>query len=48
MDCVPLPTSPDPEKQADNSKRRKLALHWKDVQETRIQVMLEPGPASPP
>lgn len=43
MPCSPLPTSPNPEKQADNSKRRKLALNLKGVQKTRIQVALEPG-----
>jgi hypothetical protein len=43
MACQPLPTSPNPEKQADNSKRRKLALHLQTVQATRIQVALEPG-----
>jgi hypothetical protein len=42
MACNPLPTSPNPEKQASNSKRRKLALHVKDMQATRIQVVLEP------
>jgi hypothetical protein len=42
MACTPLPTSPNPEKQADNSKRRKLALHLQTVQATRIQVALEP------
>ncbi len=42
MACEPLPTSPKPEKQADNRKRRKLALSLRGVQTTRIQVMLEP------
>lgn len=41
MACEPLPTSPNPEKQASNSKRRKLALHLKDVRATRVQVALE-------
>ena len=43
MDCMPLPSSPSPEKQASNSKRRKLALQVKDVQSARIQVSLEPA-----
>ena len=43
MDCKPLPTSPNPEKQAGNSKRSKLALKLKGVQTTRIQVTLEPN-----
>jgi hypothetical protein len=42
MDCQPLPSSPNPEPQASNRGRRKLALHWPDVQSTRIQVSLEP------
>ncbi len=42
MECRPLPTSPNPEKQASNSKRLKLALNLKGVQATRIQVALEP------
>jgi hypothetical protein len=41
MDCRPLPTSPDPEPQADNRNRRKLALHLTGVQDVRIQVALE-------
>jgi len=42
MECRPLPTSPNPEKQANNVKRRKLALNLKGVQACRIQVALEP------
>ena len=42
MNCRPLPSSPNPEPQADNRNRRKLALHMKKVQATRIQVSLEP------
>ncbi len=42
MDCRPLPSSPNPEPQADNRGRRKLALHMTDVKATRIQVALEP------
>jgi len=41
MDCRPLPTSPNPEPQADNRNRRKLALHLTDVQEVRVRVTLE-------
>jgi hypothetical protein len=42
MDCRPLPSSPNPEPQADTRGRRKLALHLTDVQATRIQILLEP------
>jgi hypothetical protein len=42
MDCKPLPTSPNPRPQADNGGRRKLALHLKDVETTRIRVSMEP------
>lgn len=42
MDCRPLPSSPNPEPQADNRGRRKLALHLTDVQAARIQVQLQP------
>ncbi len=42
LDCRPLPSSPNPEPQADNRGRRKLALHLTGVQATRIQVALEP------
>ncbi|MBM3859614.1 MAG: DUF4962 domain-containing protein [Verrucomicrobia bacterium] len=41
MDCKPLPTSPNPEKQASN-RGRKLALHLNKVQSIRIQAVLEP------
>ena len=42
MDRRPLPSSPNPEPQADNRGRRKLALHLTDVQATRIQGSLQP------
>ncbi len=42
MDCRPLPSSPNPAKQADNRGRRKLAIHLTDVQSTTIQVWLRP------
>jgi hypothetical protein len=42
MDCRPLPTSPNPQPQADNAKRRKLALHFSGVQAMIIEVSLEP------
>ena len=41
MECRPLPTSPNPEPQADNHNRRKLALHLDDVRDVRIRVSLE-------
>ncbi|MCF7848899.1 MAG: heparinase II/III family protein [Kiritimatiellales bacterium] len=46
MECKPLPSSPNPEKQADNKKRRKLAIHLTDVKKINIQVALEPQRAS--
>ena len=42
MDCQPLPSSPNPQPQADNRGRRKLALHLRNVGDTRIQVSLGP------
>lgn len=41
MDCRPLPTSPNPEPQADNRNRRKLALHLTGVQDVLVQVTFE-------
>ncbi len=41
MECKPLPSSPNPEKQASNGKRQKLALHLSGVQTTRVQVLME-------
>jgi hypothetical protein len=43
MECQPLPSSPNPEPQASNKGRSKIALHLKGVRETRIRVALEPG-----
>jgi hypothetical protein len=42
MDCKPLASSPNPQPQADNSGRRKLAVHLGNAQATRIQVSMEP------
>ncbi|MCX6902976.1 MAG: heparinase II/III family protein [Verrucomicrobia bacterium] len=42
LDCQPLPSSPNPEPQADNRGRRKLAIHLRNVESTRIQVSLTP------
>jgi hypothetical protein len=42
MECKPLPSSPNPEKQASNGKRQKLALHLSGVKATRVQVSMEP------
>jgi hypothetical protein len=42
MDCKPLASSPNPQPQADNSGRRKLAVHLRNTQTTRIQVSMEP------
>jgi hypothetical protein len=42
MECKPLPSSPNPEPQADNGGRRKLAIHLRNVESTRIQVTMAP------
>jgi len=39
MPAEPLPSSPQIEKQADNSKRRKLAIRLEKVESTRIEVL---------
>ena len=41
LDATPLPTSPNP-KQADNTGRRKLAIHFADVTTLQIKVKLMP------
>ena len=41
LDATPLPTSPNP-KQADNTGRRKLAIHFTDVTALQIKVKLTP------
>ncbi len=41
-DARPLPTSPNPEKQAGNAKLRKLAIHLSEVVGTRLTVAFEP------
>ena len=41
LDATPLPTSPNP-KQADNTGRRKLAIHFTDVTTLQIKVKLTP------
>jgi hypothetical protein len=54
MDAAPQPSSPHPEKQADNGKVRKLAIQLKNVKDLRLAVLLtpwrngEPEPASAP
>jgi hypothetical protein len=42
MDARPLPTSPAPEIQADNTDRRKLAIHLREVTDLRLTVRLMP------
>jgi hypothetical protein len=42
LQAQPLPTSPQPEKQARNEQFRKLAIHLKDVTATRIAVQIIP------
>jgi len=44
MECNPLPTSPNPEKQASNRGRSKLVVHLNNVQSVRIRAVLEPCP----
>lgn len=41
MECKPLPSSPNPEKQASNVKRQKLTVHLNGVQAIRVQVSME-------
>ncbi len=41
LDATPLPTSPNP-KQADNTGRKKLAIHFTDVTNLQIKVKLTP------
>ena len=41
LNATPLPTSPNP-KQADNTGRRKLAIHFTDVTNLQIKVKLTP------
>lgn len=43
MECRPLPSSPNPERQASNKGRSKIAIHLKGVETTRIRVVLEPS-----
>jgi hypothetical protein len=42
MDAAPLPTSPNPNKQADNSKIRKLAIHLREVKDLKLAVEFVP------
>src|ERR1051326_9020794 len=46
MDAQPLPASPHPERQPDhkakNNNMKMLALHLKDIKETRIAILLTP------
>jgi hypothetical protein len=42
MECKPLPSSPNPQPQADNGGRRKLAIHLRNVESARIQVSMAP------
>ena len=43
MAASPLPTSPNPNKQADNSKIRKLAIHLRDIKDLKLAVEFVPG-----
>jgi hypothetical protein len=42
MDARPLPSSPHPDRQARNANVKKLAVHLKDLKETRIAILLTP------
>ena len=43
MDAEPLPTSPNPERQAKNQRIRKLAIHRTGISNTRLAVLLAPN-----
>jgi hypothetical protein len=43
MDALPLPSSPNPDVQASNEGRRKLAIHLQDVADLRLQVRIVPS-----
>jgi hypothetical protein len=42
MNAQPLPTSPQPEKQARNENIRKLAIHVTDAKDLKLAVLLVP------
>jgi hypothetical protein len=42
MAAQPLPTSPDPELQASNEGRRKLAIHLQEVTELDLLIEIRP------
>jgi hypothetical protein len=42
MDAAPLPSSPHPEKQGQNTRVRKLAVQLKEVKDLRLAVLLTP------
>jgi hypothetical protein len=44
MNAEPLPSSPHPEKQANNDRVRKLAIHLTNVTDSRVAVRLVPNP----
>ena len=44
MEAAPFPSSPNPEKQAGNKGRRKLAIHLAGVKEVELKVKLRPEP----
>ncbi len=48
MDAQPLPTSPHPEKQAQNRNVKKLAIHLSHCTATRLIVLLTPQTATEP
>ena len=50
MKAEPLPTSPQPPKQANNDRYRKLAIHLADVKDLRLAVLFTPlpGEGKPP
>ncbi len=43
MPAEPLPNTPHPEKQANNAKYRKLAIHLPAAKDTRVTVLLAPS-----
>lgn len=46
MEAAPLPSSPQPPKQGDNTGMRKLAIHLEGASDERIAVVFSPGAQS--
>lgn len=48
MEAAPLPSSPNPERQAKNQNVRKLAIHARGLTHSRIAVVLSPASGDTP